>query len=100
MAHHNESIEVTVHFMAAEEPFRCEASRHETIGDFKPRVLAAFGLTEGPTPDGNVTDYVLYHDKAPLDNPSQTLGELAGEHRSLRLKLSQQITQGGCCGTV
>lgn len=87
-------LRVTVHYSAAEEPFHTEAARSETVGQLKPRVLAAFGVTEGQTADGGTVTYTLYHQKTPLENPSQTLGEIAGDQKRLQLKLSQQITQG------
>lgn len=87
-------LQVIVHYPAAEEPFKDDADRNETIGQFKPRVLKAFGLVEGQTPDGNITTYTLYDHKTPLENPNQTLGDLAGHQKVLQLKLSQQITQG------
>jgi hypothetical protein len=91
---HNDKIQVVVHFSAAGKPFKDEVDRSETVGQFKPRVLKAFGLHEGQGPDGSNTTYTLYHDKAPLENPNQTLGEIAGDKKILQLKLSQQITQG------
>lgn len=87
-------LRVTVHYPAAEEPFHTEAARSETVGQFKPRVLTAFGVTEGLTADGGSVTFTLYHQKAPLENPSQTLGDIAGDQKILQLKLSQQITQG------
>ncbi len=93
-------LKVVVHYIAAEEPFRDDADRSETVGQLKSRVLEAFGLTEGSTPEGNVVTYALYHDRTPLENPGQTLGELAGDQKVLQLKLTQQITQGHEPGTV
>lgn len=90
----NSKLQVMVHYPPAEHPFKDDADAAETIGQFKPRVLNAFGLTEGQTPEGNVISYTLYHHKTPLENPNQTLGELAGDQKILQLKLSQQITQG------
>ena len=87
-------LQVVVHYPAAEEPFKDDAERSETIGQLKPRVLTAFGLVEGQTPDGNIVTYTLYHHKTPLENPNQTLGDLAGDQKVLQLKLSQHITQG------
>ncbi|MER3406787.1 MAG: hypothetical protein C4289_17795 [Chloroflexota bacterium] len=88
-------LRVMVHYPAAEEPFKDDsADRSETIGQFKPRVLNAFGLAEGTTPEGNIITYTLYHQKTPLENPNQTLGDLAGDQKILQLKLVQQITQG------
>jgi hypothetical protein len=88
-------LRVVVHYPAAAEPFKDEdADRDETVGQLKARVLTAFGLSEGTTSDGNVVSYTLYQHKTPLENPAQTLGELAGRERVLQLKLSQQLTQG------
>ncbi|MCI0464149.1 MAG: hypothetical protein L0Z62_45020 [Gemmataceae bacterium] len=87
-------LQVVVHYMAAEHPFKEDVTPDETVGQLKQRVLTAFGLSEGQTPDGNIVTYTLYHGKTPLENPSQTLGELAGHQHVLQLKLVQQITQG------
>lgn len=89
------TLHVVVHYVAAEEPFKDKnADRQETVGQLKQRVLAEFGLTEGQTPDGNITTYTLYHDKKPVENLGQTLGDLAGNDKTLQLRLVQQITQG------
>ncbi|MCI0724301.1 MAG: hypothetical protein L0338_35860 [Acidobacteria bacterium] len=90
----SERLRVTVHYPAAGEPFKDEADRSETVGQLKGRVLEAFGLTEGQLPDGNVATYTLFHQKTPLENMAQTLGEIAGDQKVLQLKLSQQIVQG------
>ena len=88
------TLQVVVHYVAAEHPFKEDATPHETVGQLKKRVLAAFGLTEGQTPDGNTVTSTLYHDKTPLENMNQPLSELAGHQHVLQLKLVQQITQG------
>jgi hypothetical protein len=91
---HDEKLQVVVHYVAAGEPFKDHVDPNETVGQLKTRVLAAFGLTEGQNPEGNMATYTLFHDKTPLENMSQTLGSLAGDKQVLQLKLSQQITQG------
>lgn len=88
-------LHVVVHFMAATAPFKDDsANPGETVAQLKVRVLNAFGLTEGGTSDGNTVNYTLYHDKTPLENPNQTLGELAGDKKVLQFKLDRQIVQG------
>jgi hypothetical protein len=88
-------LHLVVHFPAAAEPFKDEhAEPSETIGHLKTRVLTAFGLVDGALPDGSTATYTLYHEKKPLENAMQTLGDVAGEHKTLQLKLAQQITQG------
>jgi hypothetical protein len=92
--HHDpESLRVVVHYPAAKEPYRENARRTETVGILKSHVLTAFGLTEGQH-DGQTFTYTLYHQKRPLENLSEPLGQIAGLERHLELKLSQQITQG------
>lgn len=89
------TLKVVVHYVAAEEPFKDHhADRNETVGQLKQRVLTEFGLTEGQTPDGNITTYTLFHHKKAVENMGQTLGELAGDENTLQLRLVQQITQG------
>lgn len=96
MVHPHTHLHVVVHYVAAEQPFQDhEASPSETIGSLKARVLGAFGLTEGTGPDGNVTTYLLYHEKALLENMSQSLAEVASGQPVLQLKLCQHIVQGG-----
>jgi len=95
-AHTQTTIEVEVTYPAAAKPFEDEqASTTETVGHFKPRVLVAFGLTEGQQADGTVATYTLFHGKQPLSDPNQTLGAIVpGHERELKLKLSQTLTQG------
>ena len=89
------TLRVVVHYSAAKKPYEVpDASRTETVGVFQAQVLTVFGLTGGPTPEGGAVTYVLYHDKTPLENPAQKLGEIAGDRLELQLKLVQQITQG------
>jgi len=88
-------FKVVVHYPAAEEPFKDDhADGGETVGHLKARVLSHFGLVEGQTPEGNIVTYTLYEGKQPLEDPSVSLGQVAGEKKVLQLKLSQQITQG------
>lgn len=90
----NNTLHVDVHYPAAKEPFRDEhTNTTETVGSLKARVLTAFGLTEGQQGNETVT-YTLYHDKKPLENMNETLGQVAGGKPTLQLKLSQQIIQG------
>lgn len=89
------TLHVVVHYPAAKKPYEVpDASRAETIGVFQTQVLTAFGLSGGPTPEGGSVTYTLYHDKTLLENPAQTLGEVAGDRPELQLKLAQQVTQG------
>ena len=88
-------INVTVVYIAAPKPFeQKDAPADETLAVLKALVLAAFGLKEGATPDGDTVTYRLYHQNQPLDNLDQTIGTVAGHAGALALKLSQQITKG------
>jgi hypothetical protein len=90
----NKHLEVIVHFPAAKGPFEQKhAIRSETLVTLKSAVLKAFGLTEGQI-DGSTYTYTLFHHKTPLENLSETIGQLAGHAETLVLKLSQQVTQG------
>jgi hypothetical protein len=89
------TLKVIVHYPAAKMPFEQDhASRTETVGTLKSAVLTAFGLTEGQSVDGRTFTYTLFHQKTPLDNLNQTLGQIADDKHTLELKLSQQVTQG------
>jgi len=89
------TLKVIVHYAAAKKPYQQEhASRSETVGTLKTNVLNAFGLKEGQHSDGNTYTYTLFHHKTPLENLTETLGQVAGEEHTLELKLSQQVTQG------
>ncbi len=88
-------LKLVVHFPAAGEPFKDDsADPSETVGQLKQRVLSAFGLTEGPTEDGNLATYTLFAKKEPLEDLSRTLGDIAGDHHVLQLKLQKMIVQG------
>jgi hypothetical protein len=91
----SETLKVIVHYAAAKGPYEEDhASRHETVGTLKAKVLVAFGLTEGQGAGGNTYTYTLFHHKTPLENPNEFLGQVAGDKHTLELKLSQQVTQG------
>jgi hypothetical protein len=89
------TLKVIVHYAAAKKPYEQDhASRNETVGTLKTNVLNAFGLKEGQHTDGNTYTYTLFRHKTPLENLSETLGQVAGDEHTLDLKLSQQVTQG------
>ncbi len=89
------TLKVIVTYPAAKKPYEDnDAQRTETVGTLKAAVLTAFGLTEGQSADGKTFTYTLYHQKTPLENLNETLGQVAGEKHTLELKLSQQVTQG------
>jgi hypothetical protein len=87
-------FKVQVHYPAAEEPFRDDFPASATVGDVRKAAMTAFGLVEGQLPDGSTVSYPMYFEKQRLDNPSVTLGELAGERSNLEFRLAQQVTQG------
>ncbi len=89
-----DELKVVVHFVAAEEPFKSDADRDETVGELKTRVLLYFGLEETTDAAGNITTYPLYHDKQPLEDVNARLGDVVGDKNVLQLKLSKVIVQG------
>lgn len=90
-----DELKVVVTYPAAKQPYEQDnVSRTETVGELKALVLNKFGLTEGQHADGNTYRYTLFHGKTPLENPAQTLGEVAAHAHTLALKLSEQVTQG------
>jgi hypothetical protein len=87
-------LKVIVNYPAAKGPYKQDnASPGETLATLKAIVLNAFGLTEGQV-NGSTYTYTLYHDKTPLENLTETIGQLIGNAATLTLKLSQQVTQG------
>ena len=89
------TLKVIVHYAAAKQPYeQDQVNGNETVGTLKTTVLNAFGLKEGQHADGNTYTYTLFHQKTPLENLSETLGQVANDKHTLDLKLSQFITQG------
>jgi hypothetical protein len=88
------TVKVIVTYPAAKKPFEADIQRTETVGELKTAVLTAFGLTEGKSADGKTFTYTLYHQKTPLENLNETIGQVAGDKPTVELKLSQQVTQG------
>ena len=90
-----EAVHVTVVYPAAGKPFQDEAaSSEETLASLKACVLEAFELTEGSTPDGNITTYVLFRGNDRLEDLTRTIGDISGGNPAIQLKLAQQIIQG------
>jgi hypothetical protein len=93
--HHEDLVEVTVKYAAAEDLLKNSAVPvTETIGSFRARVLDAFELADGAVAGGSSVIYVLFHDRQPIENMNLTVGQLAGEGKHLHLKLAQQVIQG------
>jgi hypothetical protein len=82
-------IEVAVHYIAATKPYKVDAESTETVGTLKANALNFFGLKE----EGNKT-YKLFYEKKELDNPNETVGQVAGDKKAIKLDLEEFITQG------
>lgn len=90
-----EALKIVVTYAAAKNPLeQCYMSRQETVGICKASVLKALGLTEEENANGNIGTFTLYFERKPLENPDETLGQIAGGRQTLELKLSRQVTQG------
>lgn len=88
-------LKVTVHYVAAAQPFKDDdADSSETLASLKARALTAFGLVEESTPDGGSVSYSLTHEREVLEDLSLTLGEVAGDKKHLQLRLGRQVVQG------
>ena len=89
------TLDIVVAYPAARDDLKqTDVGRQETLAQLKTRVLIAFELTEGKSPDGSVTSYIFYHEKQKLEDLNRTLGQIAGPEKVLRLKLAQQIVYG------
>jgi hypothetical protein len=82
-------VRVVVSYMAAVRPYKAEVAENETLGALKITVLDKFGLKE----TGNKV-FKLFHNGTELTNPSETVGQVAGRHEELHLKLEEIIIQG------
>jgi hypothetical protein len=100
---HTESIEkrgsseltVQVRYSAATQPFiDSHASRQETVGSLRERVMAAFDVTDQQLPDGSSKIFFLYHENRKLENLNEILGDLTERERALKLKLVETVIQG------
>lgn len=86
---------VKVRYPGAPIPFvDPHASRAETVAALQKRVMHEFEVKDIQNPDGTTTVYSLYHENVKLEDPSETLGEIAGERQELDLKLVQFVHQG------
>jgi len=91
---HKQKLEVTVRYLAATRPFQDNnAEPPETLASLKTRVMDAFGVQESENANQTVL-YWLYQDDTKLEDPTRTLGALAGDKNHLKLRLVQQIIQG------
>ena len=80
---------MVVTYVAAIRPYKAEVAGNETIGKLKAVVLEKFGLKETST-----KVFKLYHGKTELANPNETVGQVAGTHEELALKLEEVVIQG------
>jgi hypothetical protein len=85
----HEIIKVEVHYIAAKKPFVKEAKRNETVGQIKAEALKVFGLVE----EGDKTFKLFFH-KTELQNLGETIGQIAGDKKELKLDLEEFIIQG------
>ena len=87
--HEHPTVRLVVSYAAAVRPYKAEVADNTTIGQVKAAVLDAFKLQETGT-----KTFKLFHGKTELSNLSQTVGEVAGGHQELALKLEEVIVQG------
>ena len=87
--HEHPTVRVVVSYAAAVRPYKAEVADNTTIGRIKTAALEAFKLQETGT-----KVFKLFHGKTELSNLSQTVGEVAGGHQELALKLEEVVVQG------
>lgn len=93
-ARHHRSLEVKVRYITSRTPFvDPRASREETLGALKPRVLEFFGLAEGSAGGGTKT-YNFALNGIVQNNLMATLGSLADGRHELKLDLIERFEQG------
>ncbi len=90
----SKGVDVTVRYIGARRSFEDRsASPKETLAELKVRVLAFFGLVEGPA-NGGTKVYVFSHNKEVLADLAETIGELANGQHDLKLDLLERFEQG------
>jgi len=88
-------IKVTITYLSARKPLQLEEPPTTTIGAIKAQALDAFGVQEGPTPDGQgQIVFKLYDDDRELTDLHETIDAVAGNSGHAKLKLVKQILQG------
>lgn len=90
-----DEIKLSVTFIGAKKPFESRIPPATTVGAIKEAALNEFDLAEGPTPDGkDQITFSLFDGKTKLEDLSQSIGAVAGQARSVHLKLVKKIIQG------
>lgn len=85
-----QTLRVTVTYPPAVKPYKDDAAPPtETLATLKTAVLNAFHLEETAT-----KKFKLFHGGTEYSNPSQTLGEIAGDHQEVVFQLEEVIVQG------
>ena len=93
--HHNEHLTVQVRYSSATKPFvDPQVNGSELLAAFRTRVMKEFNVTDEKLPDGGQKIFFLYREDTRLENLNQTMGDLAGEDKHLKLKLVETVIQG------
>jgi hypothetical protein len=92
---HEGHIQVTATYVPARKPFEGDFPENATVGEVKAAIMTAFGIEQGPTPDGK--GQVVFHlfDKTgELTDMGRTIADVAAPGRHAQLNLVKQIIQG------
>jgi len=88
---HGTKIDLSVEYPPTEDKLHDHgASREETIGSLKARVLGAFSLVEGVNDKGQLLTFILFDGKVPLTDPAAMVGTVAGDAAKLQLTLERE----------
>lgn len=88
-------IGVTATYLPARQPAQLKFAEVTSVGDVKTGIMAAFGVAEGPTPDGQAQIvYQVFDQNEQLTDMSRTIGDVAAPARHVKLNLVKQIIQG------
>jgi hypothetical protein len=93
-AQHHQTLSLRVRYIASRKQYEDpKASKSETLGVLKSKVLVFFNLQEGAV-EGGTKSYFFAHDGVVQTDPSLTLGTLAEGKKDLKLDLIERFEQG------
>ena len=87
-------IEVTATYAPARKPFQDKFADEASLGEVKGAIMTAFGVSEGPAPNGGQVVFQLFDKDGELTDMTRTIADVAAPGRHAKLNLVKQIIQG------